>query len=108
MRLRGILAQPHLLEPHLLDLLLEFAVLSSDPAQVKIVMPEIAAGTLNPDEAPLERGNCADRPKADQARFPLGPGLDLYGQPEHLQKQHAHKDDQIAIAAKDGFHNTSY
>jgi hypothetical protein len=32
----------------------------------------------------------------------------LHRQPEHLQKQHPYQDDQVAIAAEDGFHNTSF
>ena len=36
------------------------------------------------------------------------PALDLHGQPEYLQEQHAHENDQVAIAAEYGFHNVSF
>src|SRR5437879_1569611 len=39
--LLGILTQTHLLQTHLLDLLLELAVLGSYPAQVNVVVPAV-------------------------------------------------------------------
>ncbi len=36
----------------------------------------------------------------------IADALHLHGQPEHLQEQHSYQDDQIAVSAEDGFHNT--
>src|ERR1700737_4048781 len=108
MRLFRILVEPYLLEAQLVDLFFKLTVLRPYPAQIKIVMPEITAIGLAPDQATFQRSNCSHRPHSNQpGRFSIAGALDLHRQPKHLQKQHAHQNDQVAVTAEDGFHNIS-
>ena len=91
MRLRGIFAEPHLLQPHLLDLFLELAVLCPHPSQVEVVVPEVPGAVLRPDQHALQRSNGAHCPDANQAgMLGVGAALDLHRKSQHLQKQHSH------------------
>ncbi len=110
MGLGGILIEPYLLQLHVLDLFLELAVLRPHPAQVKVVAPEIAGAVLQPDQAALQRSNCAHRPDADQAGVVLGvtSALDLDREPQHLQEQHTHQDDKVAITSEHRFHEGNF
>ncbi len=85
-RLGSIFGQAHLLQPHVFDLLLELAVLGAYSAQIKVVVPEIAAAVLDPDQTALEGGDRAHRPNADQASFFLiaAAFFDLHRQPKYL------------------------
>src|ERR1039457_5968869 len=76
----------HLLQPHVFELLLELAVLGAYSAQIKVVVPEIAAAVLDPDQTALEGGDRAHRPNADQASFFLiaAAFFDLHRQPKYL------------------------
>ena len=40
--LGGILAQAHLLQPHLFDLRFEFAILRAHAAQIEVIVPDVA------------------------------------------------------------------
>ena len=108
-RLSGIVGKPNLLQPHLLDLFFELTVLGANATKIDVVVPEGAAAVLQPDQRTLQRSDRVDRPDADQAGFfyLTAAFFDLHGQTEHLQKQHSHQDDQVAVTAKDGFHKTS-
>jgi hypothetical protein len=105
-RLGCIFGEAHLLQPHVFDLLLELAILGAHAAQIEVVVPQAASAVPHPDQAALEGSDGAYRPNADQARLFLIHAvlLDLHRQPEHLQKQHSHKNDQVSITANDGFH----
>ena len=62
---------------------------------------------LRPDQGSFERSYGADGPDTDQPGIlRLVATLNLHRQPEHLQKQHSYQDDQVAITAEDGFHNS--
>ena len=79
MRLFRILVEPHLFEAQLVDLFFKLTVLRPYPAQIKIVMPEIAAIGLAPYQATFQRSNCAHGPHTNQPRrFSIAGALDLH------------------------------
>src|SRR5260370_5515087 len=79
MRLFRILAEPYLFEAQLVDLFFKQTVLRPYPAQIKIVMPEIAAVGLAPNQATFERRNCAHRPHPNHpCTFSTAAALNLH------------------------------
>ena len=89
--LRSILVQTNLLQAQLLQLLFEFAVFGPYPAQVKVVVPEVAGAGLHPDQYLLEGSYGADCPDANQAgRLGVGRALDLNSKSKHLGEEDCH------------------
>ncbi len=110
-RLRGVFTEPDLFEPHLLNLIFELTILGPHSTQIEVVMPNVASAILSPHQKALERSDCTHAPDADQAgifRIIAAAALDLHREPQHLQKQYSYKNDQVAVAAEDRFHNVSF
>src|SRR5271166_703824 len=109
--LGSVFAEPHLFEPHLLNLVFQLAVFGAHSAQITIIVPEIAGAVLSPDQSALERSDRAHSPDADEARafrVVAAAAFDLRRQPQHLQKQDSYQNDQVAVAAEYGFHESSF
>ena len=85
MGLGSVFTEPHLLQAHLLDLLLEFAVLRAHSAKIDVIVKDVSAAVADPHQGALERGECTHRPDANQPGvLGIAAPLHLHRQPQHL------------------------
>ena len=85
----------------------QLAILATHSAQIHVVVPGVVEEVLRADDGFFERSNRRDRPDANEPSVALlRRALNLYRQPDDLGKQNGRQHDQVAKAAKNGFHNS--
>src|SRR5581483_5258007 len=103
--LKRILLQPHIMQPHLLDLLAQLSVFPAHAAQVKVIRPAAEDAVLPVHNQLLNRGHGGDRPEPHQAHAALRrTDPHLHRQPNDLSSQDSGQRNQVLVACQETFH----